>query len=204
MLESLLALVQGRPKTRRQLSARVIKTELWRERINGFPGLEIKFVDPLVGWAWKTGNAYGQRSGSRSGRSPAQRGSLRKTRQHFWVRVRSDEVREALRSDHRISVAMLAFITDMYLIETALHSVGLLLGNEYIDPLSLDHAVFFHGHEGGEDGERWRLDDWLLMELEVISVRNGRTLCSGKAFSEKGDHICTCIQEGLLRVRARL
>ena len=216
VLESLLGLLRGRgPRARGQLGGRVLRAELWREMgVNGFPAVEIKFVDPLVAEAWTSGSAYLQRGGPGAGRSGAAAAAAAagaaaaggKTRQHFWARVRPDLV-APLGSDHRVATALLAFMTDMYLIETALHKVGLMLGNEYIDPLSLDHAVYFHGREpdGGEGGGAgWALDDWILMELEVITVRNGRTLCTGKAFAERGDHICTCIQEGLLRARARL
>lgn len=56
---------------------------------------------------------------------------------------------------------------------------------------SLDHAVWFH--------REFRMDDWVLFELDSPVSRGGRGLGRGLLYTRGGELVASCVQEGLLR-----
>jgi acyl-CoA thioesterase-2 len=56
---------------------------------------------------------------------------------------------------------------------------------------SLDHAVWFH--------RDFRMDDWVLFELDSPVSRSGRGLGRGLLYTRDGELVASCVQEGLLR-----
>jgi len=56
---------------------------------------------------------------------------------------------------------------------------------------SLDHAIWFH--------RDFRMDDWVLFELDSPVSRGGRGLGRGLLYTQDGGLVASCVQEGLLR-----
>lgn len=97
--------------------------------------------------------------------------------------------------DHaEFDVAMLAYISDALLIDTALfpHSTNIFDGS--IQGASLDHAVWFH--------RPFKLNDWVLYHMDSPSAASSRGLAHGQVYSKKGELLVSVMQEGLIRKRA--
>lgn len=58
---------------------------------------------------------------------------------------------------------------------------------------SLDHSMWFHSG--------FRMDEWMLYEMESPRLNNERGLAFGKIFRRDGTLAVTVSQEGLLRLR---
>jgi acyl-CoA thioesterase-2 len=56
---------------------------------------------------------------------------------------------------------------------------------------SLDHAIWFH--------REFRMDEWVLFELDSPYTGGGRGLGRGLVFTRDGELVGSCVQEGLLR-----
>lgn len=105
-----------------------------------------------------------------------------------WVRTSGP-----LPPDRHIHQAMLAYFSDIYLIDACL----MIHGRSYRDPdmqvASLDHALWFH--------EDFHADQWLLLSMEAERVSGGRGLARGRFFTREGRLVATTMQEGLMRFR---
>jgi acyl-CoA thioesterase-2 len=89
--------------------------------------------------------------------------------------------------------ALLAYFSDIYLIDACL----MIHGRSYRDPTmqvaSLDHALWFH--------EDFQADQWLLLSMEAERVAGGRGLARGRFYNRVGRLVATTMQEGLMRFR---
>jgi acyl-CoA thioesterase-2 len=89
--------------------------------------------------------------------------------------------------------ALLAYFSDIYLIDACL----MIHGRSYRDPTmqvaSLDHALWFH--------EDFQADQWLLLSMEAERVAGGRGLARGRFYTREGRLVATTMQEGLMRFR---
>ena len=117
-----------------------------------------------------------------------QRGDLSST-QHIWLRIR-----ERLPDSAHIHRSVLAWISDMTLLDTALVPHGHNIFDPEIRGASLDHALWFH--------RPFRADEWLLFSTEAITTVNGRGFVRGQFFTEQGSLVASVCQEGVLRKRA--
>ena len=61
--------------------------------------------------------------------------------------------------------------------------------------VSLDHTIYFHNPES------FRADDWLFSEMRSPWSGDGRGLVLQHIWSKEGVLICTCVQEGLVRLK---
>jgi len=61
--------------------------------------------------------------------------------------------------------------------------------------VSLDHTIYFHNPRG------FRADEWLFTEMESPWSGDGRGLVLQKIFTQKGELIATCVQEGVVRLK---
>ncbi len=104
----------------------------------------------------------------------------------MWVRVRNSGSTDA--SLHR---NMLAYVSDLFLISTALQPHRAELGKGVM-VASLDHALWIHRQPD--------VDEWMLYVQESPWADSGRTMCRGSIFARDGRHIATVVQEGLLRL----
>jgi acyl-CoA thioesterase-2 len=108
--------------------------------------------------------------------------------QQFWVRVPG-----TLPDDPELHCALLAYVSDYYLMGTALRPHGLRFGAPGLQSASLDHAMWFH--------RELRVDGWLLYTMESPSASGARGLNFGHFYRRDGTLVATCVQEGLIRLR---
>ena len=56
---------------------------------------------------------------------------------------------------------------------------------------SIDHAIWFH--------RPFRVDQWLLYDVQAPSLSASRGWATGRFFTEAGQLVATTVQEGLVR-----
>jgi acyl-CoA thioesterase II len=103
-----------------------------------------------------------------------------------WMRANG-----ALPDDPAIHQAVLAYASDMTLLDTALVAHGRTIFEPDIMPASLDHALWIH--------QPFRADEWLLYAQDSPITHGARGLCRGLIYSENGRLIASVAQEGLVR-----
>lgn len=96
-------------------------------------------------------------------------------------------------ADPLLHTCLLAYMSDLTLLDSALINHGLAAGVDRIQVASLDHALWFH--------RPVVMDDWVLYETSSPSASGARGLCTGHFFNARGDMLATVVQEGLLRLR---
>lgn len=106
----------------------------------------------------------------------------------IWVRAAG-----TLPDDLLLHQCIVAYASDMTLIDTAArpHPIE-LLGNQ-IESASLDHAMWFH--------RPLRADEWLLYTQESPSMSGARGLTNGLFYRRDGTLVASVVQEGLFRLR---
>jgi len=110
--------------------------------------------------------------------------------QHVWVRA-SDRLPDDLETHQ----AVLAYLSDMTLFDTALFAHGLSVFNREVQVASLDHAMWFH--------RPFRADEWLLYSQDSPSSSGAKGLARGLVFARDGRLVASTAQEGLMRRRTR-
>lgn len=108
---------------------------------------------------------------------------------HIWVRA-SGLVPE----DRHYQAAILAYLSDMTLLDTSLYAHGTSIFDPELQVASLDHAMWFH--------RPCRLDDWLLYTQDSPSAAGARGMTRGSIFTRDGRLVASVAQEGLIRKRA--
>ena len=109
--------------------------------------------------------------------------------QNIWMRATA-----RLPDDPAVHRAVLAYLSDMTLLDTALVRHQRSVFDDDIQGASLDHALWFH--------RPFRADEWLLYAQESPTTIGGRGLARGSLFSRDGRLVASVMQEGLLRLRA--
>lgn len=113
-----------------------------------------------------------------------------KPQQYVWLRAT-----DRLPDDPLVHQAVLAYLSDMTLFDTALFPHGTSVFNRTMQVASLDHAMWFH--------RPFRADDWLLYAQDSPSSSGSRGFTRGLIFNYAGDLVASATQEGLMRVRTR-
>lgn len=108
--------------------------------------------------------------------------------QNVWVRASA-----ALPDDPRIHSCVLAYASDMTLLDTSLFAHGTSVFDPKLQVASIDHAMWFH--------RPFRADEWLLYAEDSPSASGGRGFTRGSLFSRDGRLVASVAQEGLIRVR---
>ncbi|MGD9733566.1 MAG: acyl-CoA thioesterase II [Desulfamplus sp.] len=98
--------------------------------------------------------------------------------------------------DISIHCYMLAYASDFNLVGTALNPHGKTFWCNDMQVASLDHAMWFH--------RDFRIDDWLLYDMQSPSASRARGLSIGNVFTKDGVLAATVVQEGLIRHRGTL
>ncbi len=111
--------------------------------------------------------------------------------QLIWFRVEGP-----LPDDEAIHAALLAFLSDMTLLNTALVVHGRNIFDPRIQVASLDHALWIH--------EAPRVDGWLLYVQESPAAAHARGLTFGRIYARDGRLLASVAQEGLIRLRTKL
>ncbi|GAB3274236.1 acyl-CoA thioesterase II [Parasphingorhabdus pacifica] len=108
-------------------------------------------------------------------------------RSQVWMRADG-----MLPDDGLLHVCMVAFASDLTLLDAVLARHGVYWGLNKVVGASLDHAMWFH--------RSFRADEWLLYDCASPSASGSRGLATGRFFSRDGQLVATVVQEGLLRV----
>ena len=111
-------------------------------------------------------------------------------RQQVWVRATGP-----VPDDRALQAAVLAYLSDMTLLDTSTFPHGKAVFDPDIQPASLDHAMWFHRPH--------KLDDWLLYDQDCPSTSGSRGFNRGQLFGLDGTLIASVAQEGLIRLRKR-
>ncbi len=98
-----------------------------------------------------------------------------------------------LPDDPAIHQCVLAYASDMSLLNTALVPHGRSLFEKEFMGASLDHALWLH--------RPFRADDWLLYAQESPSMTGSRGFARGLIFRRDGALVASVAQEGLVRIR---
>ena len=106
--------------------------------------------------------------------------------QYIWFRAAG-----RLPDDPALHRAVLAYMSDMSLLDTALVAHGRWIFEDEIQAASLDHALWFH--------RDFRADEWLLYAQDSPSMSGARGLTRGLIYSQDGRLVASVAQEGLLR-----
>jgi acyl-CoA thioesterase-2 len=108
--------------------------------------------------------------------------------QFVWVRAT-----HKLPDDPDIHRCVLAYASDMTLLDTSLFAHGRSIFDQDLQPASLDHAMWFH--------RPFRADEWLLYAEDSPSASGARGFTRGSLFTRDGKLVASVAQEGLIRVR---
>jgi acyl-CoA thioesterase-2 len=107
---------------------------------------------------------------------------------HVWIKATG-----ALPDEPAIHQCVLAYASDMTLLDTALIPLGRSVFDKSIMAASLDHALWFH--------RPCRADEWLLYAQDTPSLAGSRGFSRGLIFASDGTLVASVAQEGLLRER---
>jgi acyl-CoA thioesterase-2 len=108
--------------------------------------------------------------------------------QRLWFRAR-----HRLPDDPDVHRCVLAYASDMTILDTALFAHGSSVFDRDIQTASLDHALWLH--------RPFRADEWLLYSEDSPSASGARGFARGSIFSRDGRLVASVAQEGLIRPR---
>ena len=111
-------------------------------------------------------------------------------RQLVWIRINGP-----VPDDRPLQSAILAYLSDMTLLDTANFAHGRISFDADLQMASLDHAMWFH--------RPCALDDWLLYSQDSPNTIGSRGFSRGFLYSRQGHLIASVAQEGLIRQRTR-
>ena len=107
---------------------------------------------------------------------------------HVWIRATG-----RLPDEPAIHQCVLAYASDMTLLDSALIPHGRTVFEKPMMAASLDHAMWFH--------RPFRADDWLLYAQDSPNLSGARGFSRGLIFARDGTLVASVAQEGLLRER---
>ncbi|AXV16709.1 acyl-CoA thioesterase II [Neorhizobium sp. SOG26] len=110
-------------------------------------------------------------------------------RQDIWVRTVGE-----VPDNRHYQAAVLAYLSDMTLLDVSLYPHGISLFDPTMQAASLDHAMWFH--------RPVQFDDWLLYSQDSPSASGARGMTRGSIYTRSGTLIASVAQEGLIRKRA--
>ena len=110
--------------------------------------------------------------------------------QQVWMRADGK-----LPDDPGLHQVVVAYASDMTLVDTALLPHGIAWTDDTYMIASLDHAMWFH--------RPFRADEWLLYDLHSPNAFGSRGFTLGRIFTRDGQLAVSVAQEGLMRRRTR-
>jgi acyl-CoA thioesterase II len=110
--------------------------------------------------------------------------------QYVWMRLTGEAP-----GDRALQSAILAYLSDMTLLDTANFAHGRTGFDPDLQMASLDHAMWFHRPHP--------LDDWLLYAQDSPNMIGSRGLSRGFLYGRDGRLVASVAQEGLIRQRTR-
>ena len=109
--------------------------------------------------------------------------------QYVWFRVAGP-----IGEGRALHQCMLAYASDMTLLDTCILPHEISWVNPKLQSASLDHALWFH--------EPFRADEWLLYAQDSPKASGARGFNRGTIYTRDGRLVASVAQEGLIRVRA--
>ncbi len=100
---------------------------------------------------------------------------------------------DRLPDDPALHRYLLAYVSDFSFLGTALDPHGVSFMTRGMQVASIDHAVWFH--------RPFRVDEWLLYDIESPSAAGARGIVRGRFFDRSGRLVASTVQEGLIRKR---
>jgi acyl-CoA thioesterase-2 len=109
-------------------------------------------------------------------------------KKQMWLRARGQ-----VGNDIALQQCLLAYASDMGILDTATkpHGVNWFTGG--VQMASLDHSMWFH--------EPFDISNWLLYTMDSPSASGARGFNRGEIFTESGKLVASVAQEGLMRPR---
>jgi acyl-CoA thioesterase-2 len=107
--------------------------------------------------------------------------------QAVWVRATGP-----LPDDRALNQCVLAYASDMTLLDTALLPHGIGWFDNCVQMASIDHAMWFH--------RPFRADQWLLYVQDSPSAFGARGFSRGLVYTQDGTLVASVAQEGLMRL----
>ncbi len=107
---------------------------------------------------------------------------------NVWIRAM-----EPLPDEPALHQSVLAYASDLMLLDSSLIAHGTTVFDQKIQGASLDHALWFH--------RPFRADDWLLYAQDSPSTSGARGFSRGMVFDRQGHLVASVAQEGLIRPR---
>jgi acyl-CoA thioesterase-2 len=107
---------------------------------------------------------------------------------NVWIRTTG-----RLPDDPAIHQCVLAYASDMTLLDSSLIAHGRTVFERSIQAASLDHALWIH--------RPFRADEWLLYSQESPSASGALGFARGLIFAQDGRLVASVAQEGLIRPR---
>lgn len=107
---------------------------------------------------------------------------------HVWIRTTG-----RLPDIPAIHQCVLAYASDMTLLDTSMVPHGRTVFEPTIQAASLDHALWFH--------RPFRADEWLLYAQDTPNASGARGFSRGLIFKQDGTLVASVAQEGLIRDR---
>jgi acyl-CoA thioesterase-2 len=108
--------------------------------------------------------------------------------QYVWLRSTGP-----IPADPALQAAVLAYASDITLLDTALYPHGRKVFDRDLQVASLDHSMWFH--------RPINLNEWLLFAQDSPNSNGGRGLTRGSLYTRDGVLVASCSQEGLIRPR---
>ena len=119
---------------------------------------------------------------------------------HYFSREKLDPVQKiwfratgTLPDAPEIHHCVLAYASDMTLLDTSLFAHGRSVFDKDLQLASLDHAMWFH--------RPFKADEWLLYSMDSPNSSGSRGLNRGSIYDRDGRLVASVAQEGLIRVR---
>jgi len=109
--------------------------------------------------------------------------------QHVWIRAA-----DTMPDDIRLNQCLLAYASDMTLLDTCYRPHGIGWSNENFQVASLDHSMWFH--------RPFKTDEWLLYAQDSPYSGGARGFNRGSFYTQEGQLIASATQEGLIRLHS--
>ena len=107
-------------------------------------------------------------------------------KRQVWIKANG-----VLPDDPKIHRYLLAYASDFNFLPTALFPHGRSHIQRDMQVATIDHSMWFH--------RPFRMDEWVLYDMESTSANGGRGLVKGQFFNQQGDLIASAMQEGVIR-----
>ena len=96
-----------------------------------------------------------------------------------------------LPDDLALHQCILTYASDFGLLGTSMLPHGVSFAQKGMQVASLDHSIWFH--------RPFRVDEWLLYDMDSPSASQGRGLNRGNIYNQKGELVASVCQEALIR-----